>query len=50
MKVFLNTYNKELGGEMKSVYEHYFKTLLEIFQKTPPFRENYVKYLEKNSI
>ena len=50
MKVFWNTCYKELGGEIKSVDENYFKALLEIFQKTLPFRENYVKYLEKNSI
>ena len=42
--------DKELGGEMKSVRETYFKSSLEKFQKSLPFKEIYVKYLEKNSI
>ena len=42
--------DKELGGEMKSVRETYFKSSLENFQKSLPFKEIYVKYLEKNSI
>ena len=39
---------KELGGEMKSVNENYFKSSL--VQKSLPFRKIYIKYLEKNSI
>ena len=35
---------------MKSVYENYFKGSLENFRESLPFREIYVKYLEKNSI
>ena len=35
---------------MKSVNENYFKSSLENFQKSLPFREIYVKYLEKNNI
>ena len=35
---------------MKSVNENYFKSQLENFQKPLPFREMFVKYLEKNSI
>ena len=35
---------------MKPVNENYFKSSLEKFQKSLPFREIYVKYLEKNSI
>ena len=50
MKVAWNTYDKEIGGGMKSVNENYFKSLLENFQKSLPFREIYVKYLEKNSV
>ena len=48
MKVFWNTCDKELGGEMKSAYEK----LLQKFtlRKSLPFRETYVKYLEKHSI
>ena len=45
-----NTCDKGLGGEIKSLYENYFKNSLEILQKSLPFREIYVKYLEKNSI
>ena len=36
--------------EMKSVNENYFKSSIKNFQKSLPFREIYVKYLEKNSI
>ena len=50
MKVFSNTCDKELGGEMKSAHKNYFKSSLENLQKPLPFREIYVKYLEKNSI
>ena len=50
MKVVWNTCDKELGGEMKSVKENHFKNSLENFQKSLPFREIYIKYLEKNSI
>ena len=35
---------------MKSIYENYCKSSFENFQKSLPFREIYVKYLEKNSI
>ena len=35
---------------MKSVNENYFKSSLEKFQKSLPFRKIYVKYLEKKSI
>ena len=34
----------------KSAYENYLKSSLEIFQKSLPFREIYVKNLEKNSV
>ena len=47
MKVVLNTCDKELGGEMKSGYENYLQSSLEIFQKSLLFRKIYVKYLEK---
>ena len=50
MKVLWNTCDKELGGEMKSACENYFKTSLEILQKPLPFREIYVIYLEKKYI
>ena len=43
IKIVWNTFDKELGGEMKSVS-------VNNFQKSFPFREMYVKYLEKNSI
>ena len=36
--------------EMKSVNENYFTSSIKNFQKSLPFREIYVKYLEKNSI
>ena len=41
---------KELGGEMKSVNENYFKRSPGNFQKSLPFGEIYVKYLKKISI
>ena len=50
MKIVRNTCDKELGGEMKSVNENYFKNSLENFQKSLPFREMYIEYLEKNSV
>ena len=50
MKVVWNTCDKELDGELKFVNENYFKSLLENFQQSLAFRENYAKYLEKNSI
>ena len=50
MKVVWITCNKELGGQMASAYKIYFRSSHENFQKSPPFRETYVKYLEKNSI
>ena len=43
MKVVWNTYHKELGGEMKSVNENYFKSSIENFQKSLHFREMYVR-------
>ena len=48
MKVVWNTCDKELGGEMKSVNEKYFKSLIDNFQKSLRFREIYVKYLENS--
>ena len=50
MKVVWNTCDKNLGGEMKSAYENYFENSLESSQEPLPFREIYVKKLEKNSI
>ena len=52
MKDAWNTCDKELGGEMKSINEKldYFKSSLENFQKSLPFQEIDLKYLEKNSI
>ena len=50
MKVVWNTCDKELGDEIKSVNENYFKDSLENFQKSFPIREIHVKYLEKNCI
>ena len=50
MKVVSNTCDKELGSEIKSGSENYFKSSLENFQKPLPFRDMYVKYLEKNII
>ena len=50
MKVVWNTSDKVLAGEIKSAYENYLKNSLENFQESLPFREIYVKYLEKNSI
>ena len=35
---------------MKSVNENYFKRSFETFQKPLPFREIYLKYIEKNNI
>ena len=49
MKVVWSSCDKELGDEMKSVTENYFKSSLENFQKSFAFRETYVRYLEKNS-
>ena len=39
MKVVQNTCDKELGGKMKFVNDNYFKSSLENFQKSLPFRE-----------
>ena len=51
MKVVWITCDKELGGEMKFVKENYLnKSSLVNFRKSLPFREVYLKYLEKNSI
>ena len=44
----MNTCYKELDGEMKSVNENCFKSSLEKSQKSLPFREIYVKNVEKN--
>ena len=44
----MNTCYKELHGEMKSVNENCFKSSLEKSQKSLPFREIYVKNVEKN--
>ena len=35
---------------MKFVNENYFKSLFEKFQKLLPFRDAYVKYLEKKTV
>ena len=43
MKVVWSTCDKELGGEMMSANENYFKILLENLQKWLHFREIYVK-------
>ena len=48
MKVVWNTCGKELDGEIKSAYEKCSKSFFKNFQKSLPFREIYVKYLEKN--
>ena len=48
MKIVWNICDKELGGEIKSVNENYFKSSLEYFRKSLSFREIYGKYLEKN--
>ena len=50
MKVVWNICDKELGGEIKSVNENYFKSSLEYFRKSLSFREIYGKYLEKNRV
>ena len=50
MKVIWNTCDKEPGSEIKSAYENYSKSSFWNFQNSLPFRETYVKYLEKNSI
>ena len=50
VKVVWNTCDKELGSEMDSVNENVFKSSPENFQKSLPFREIYVKYLEQNRI
>ena len=47
MKVVWNTCDKELGNEIKSVYENYFQSSLQNFQKSFSFRETCVKYLKK---
>ena len=47
MNVVWKTCDKNLGGEMKSAYKNYSKSLL---QKSRPFRDTYAKYLENNSI
>ena len=48
IKVARNACDKDLDGEMKSAYENYFKSSLENLQKSLPFPEIYIKYLEKN--
>ena len=50
MEVVWNIYDKELGIKMKSAYENYFKLSLKNLQKSFPYREIYIKYLEENSI
>ena len=50
MRVVWNTCDKELGGEIKAAYENYSKNSLQNLQKSLPFIDIYVKYLEKNSI
>ena len=50
MKVVWNASDKDLDGEMKSAYENYFKSSLENLQKSLPFTEIHIKYLEKNCI
>ena len=50
MKAVSNNCDKELGGEMYSVNENYFKSSLENLQKSLPFREIYLKCFGKNSI
>ena len=49
MKVVWNTCDKERGGEIKSPKKNYLKSSLENFQKSLPYWEIYVKYLEKNN-
>ena len=48
MKVVWNTCDKERGEEIKSAYENYFKRSLKTLENSLPFREIYLKYLEKN--
>ena len=43
MKVVWNTCDKELGDNIKSVNEKYFKSSLKNFKKSLSFRESYVK-------
>ena len=51
MNFLKNTRDGELGGEMKSGYENYFKSSLENLQKSLPFREIYIKiFREKQYI
>ena len=50
MIVVWNTCDKRFGGEMKFVNENYFKSLLQNFQKSLPFRKTYVKYLKENIV
>ena len=50
MRVVWSTFDKKLGGEMKSANGNYFKGSLKAFQNLLLFREIYVKYLEKNSL
>ena len=50
MKVVWNTCDKELGREMKSTCENYSRSSLKNFLNSLPFRETYIKYLEKSSI
>ena len=50
MKVFWNSCDKQLGGEMNFFNANVFKSSLENFQKSLPFWEIYVKYKEKRRI
>ena len=50
MKVVMSEILVARNLAAKSAYENYLKSSLEIFQKSLPFREIYVKKLEKNSV
>ena len=50
MKVVMSEILVARNLAAKSAYENYLKSSLEIFQKSLPFREIYVKNLEKNSV
>ena len=50
MKVVMSAILVARNLAAKSAYENYLKSSLEIFQKSLPFREIYVKNLEKNSV
>ena len=50
MKVVMSEILVTRNLAAKSAYENYLKSSLEIFQKSLPFREIYVKNLEKSSV